>query len=95
MTSSSTLRAANLSFSLKFLLSYGKSQLLGTLSKMLRKSTIFLIGLHWAISWVLWVKLTILCPFKFWLSYSLHVMVSKDVAHNEKFVHLQIDLCKY
>ena len=59
---------------------------------MFRKSALFLVGLHWGIYWVLWAQLTTLWLFKFWLSYSLDIVVWKDIAYNEKFVNLHMQV---
>ena len=55
---------------------------------MLRKSAISLVGLPWDIYWVLWAKLIILL-----VRDSLDLMVTKHIAYNEIFGHLQNGLC--
>ena len=63
---------------------------------MLRKSAIFLVRLHWGIYRALWAQLTTLCPIVNFgkLDIDLGIVVTKRIAYNEKFVHLQIGPCK-
>ena len=64
---------------------------------MLRKEAIFLVGLHWG---HLPGRFHLLDPayhpllLYILVSYSLDKVVTKRIAYNEKFVHLQIGSCK-
>ena len=101
MTSSCTSRVSDLSFPLEFLVSYDTNKFLMISSKDVEKISHFfspfalghLLGPlgpanHPLPLWILPLPLWIL------VSYSLDIVVTKGIAYNNKFVHLQIGPCK-
>ena len=94
MTSSYTSRAADLPFPLEFLVSYDTNKFLRTSSKDVEKISHFFS--RFALGHLLGPLGPADHPLPLWIlvSYSLDIVVTKSIAYNKKFVHLQIGSCK-
>ena len=97
MTTSYTSRAADLPFPLEYLVSYDTNKFLRTSSKDVEKMSHFL---GWfALGHLLDPLRPADHPLPLWIlvSYSLDITVTKRIAYNNKFFHLQIGSrkCQY
>ena len=86
--------AADLPFPLKLLVSYDTNKFLRALSKDVGKISHFLS--QFALGHLLGSLGPADHPFPLWIlvSYSLNIVVTKYIAYNKKFVHLQIGSCQ-